>query len=141
MSQFLCYRDLNGRLIPCNESGQEAVRKVAVNDVVMVEMRRPRNIQWHRKMFALFNLLYQNQSRYPTMDDLRSAMLVYIGFCTEIKLKDDRVVYVPKSLSFAKLSQEGFEQVWQSLVRVACEKIIPNMKEEDLQREIAEIVS
>ncbi len=116
------------------------MRKIAINEVVMVEMKRPRNLQWHKKTFALFNLLYQNQTRYPTMDDLRSALLVHVGFCTEIKMRDDRTVYVPKSLAFSKLDQEGFEQLWDSLVKMACEKIIPHLSEEDLRREIEEFV-
>jgi hypothetical protein len=134
-------RKREGKLVPADHVSVAAIDKLSSTGILFVEVKLPRNLLWHRKMFALFNLLYENQSRFPTMDDLRAALLVYIGFCTEVTLKDGRTAFIPKSLSFAKLDQVGFEQLWSALVAAACEHIIPNMKDEDLRREIEELVA
>lgn len=140
MTHFLAYRDLQGRLIPCDVVGQEALQKVPINSTVAVKVSRPRNILHHRKFFALLNLVYQNQSRYPTLDDLLDAIKVYVGHCEEMEIRG-RTVYRPKSIAFHRMDQAAFDQFYDAVVKAVCEYVLPNVCEEDLRREIEEFVS
>lgn len=130
-----------GALRPVDEMGEELLHKFADRTLVSCEIRQPRNLQHHRKFFALLNLVYENQERYPSVEQLLSAMKVALGHCDMLTLKDGKQVYIPKSIAFHKMDQLEFDKFWDRVVKLVCEKILPGMQREDLEREILELVS
>lgn len=137
---LLMTRSFGGGLQPVNDAGREMLTHIGKDEMVEVVIKRPRNLGHHKKFFALLSLIFENQTRYPTVEDLLDAIKVHIGHCSTITLKDGREVYVPKSISFAAMDQTEFEQFWNRVVTVICEQIIPGMNRADLEREILELV-
>lgn len=134
----LMRRTLAGKLEPVDEVGREAMEHV--KGVVSVEIKKPRNLGHHRKLFALLSLILPNQTRYATTEELLCAIKVYAGLCVPVQLGDGTMVRVPKSISFASMDQTEFEAFWDRVVKVVCERIIPGLKRADLERELLEIV-
>lgn len=138
---LLMHKTLGGSLQPIDDQGRAVIAKLGRGEVVAMTMRRPRNVGHHRKLFALLSLIHENQSRYPTVEDLLDAIKIYIGHCTTITLRDGRTGYVPKSISFAQMDQAGFETFWDRIVTVVCEQIIPGLQRADLERELVDLVA
>lgn len=130
-----------GALRPIDEAGEGLLHKIKNSTLVMVEVRRPRNVGHHRKFFALLNLVYQNQDRYQSVEQLLSVMKVALGHCEMLVMKDGREVYIPQSIAFHKMDQSEFEVFWDKAVKLVCEKILPGVKRADLEREILELVA
>ncbi len=137
--KILCRKTLSGHLCPIDDAGKEAVGRLPVDDLVQVEFRRPRNLGHHRKFFALINLIYMNQTRYKSPDDLLNAIKVYIGHSVPARLTNGTEVRIPKSISFSAMDQTEFDIFWNRVVTCVCEQIIPNLSREDLERELLEL--
>lgn len=133
--KFVCHKQRGG-LMPVGVVGQEAMDTIADGAMLMVEVKQPRNIDHHRKMFALLNLIFKNQSHYRTQDEMLDAIKVYVGHCDFMYLRDGSTVARPKSISFAKLDQLAFNEFYDRVIDVVCQYIIPNLDREDLKREL-----
>lgn len=141
MAKVVLRKTLNGRLEPADEIAAEELGGIKVGDLVLAEIRRPRNIGWHRKLFALLTLIKENQTRYPTTDALLDVIKVYTGHCIVLRDAMGRDIYVPKSIAFHNMDQAQFEAWWSEVVKLVCEKIVPGMKREELEREIMDLVA
>ena len=62
-----------------DEAAIEAMRKLAQGEVVRVELRRPRNPQFHRKFFALLQLVRDATDQWPTVEALLVALKFHMG--------------------------------------------------------------
>ena len=139
--KLLCRKTLAGQLAPIDDAGREAIGRLSMEDIVSVEFRRPRNIGHHRKFFALVNLIYMNQTRYRSPDELLDAIKVLAGHSFPVRLRNGTEVRVPKSIAFHNMDQVEFDAFWDRVVTVVCEQIIPNLNREDLERELLDLVA
>lgn len=127
---------VGNKLEPIDEAGRDVLARVPAGSVVMVEYRRPRNVQHHRKFWALISLIYQNQSWYQSPEDLCDAIKVYVGHSKVLRMTDGREVHTPQSIAFHAMDQAQFEQFYDKVIDVVCSTIIPNMDKDDLRREL-----
>ena len=133
-------RTLQG-LRPDDVQAEEALRSVGQGEVVALVLKRPRNSKHHRKFFALLKLVYENQEHYESMDALLIALKVALGHCFPVILRTGQTAYVPKSISFAKMSQDEFEVFYEGVVKIVVTKFLPGVNREDLEAEIMTMVS
>ena len=138
---ILMRRTLSGHLAPVDDMGREVMDRVGTSGPVMVEIRKPRNVGHHRKFFALLSLIYQNQSRYKSVEELLDAMKVMLGHCIVMRLRNGREVAVPKSIAFHTMDQIAFDEFWERAVKLVCEEILPRVSRVDLEREIRDLVA
>ena len=137
----LLFRKYLGSLKPADELAAEAVRKIGAEEVVSVTIKRQRNVKFHRKFFALMNLVYQNQEHYPSLDIMIAAFKVATGHCFPVIAKSDQTVMIPKSISFAKMDETEFEVFWDASVKIVIERFLPGVNRDDLEAEIMTMVS
>lgn len=128
-------------LVPDCRDAEEWLRKTSLHKGVMIDPRRPRNIQHHRKLFALLNLAVDNwpMEIVPTTDGLLDTIKVATGhtipvevrprllesICPEIadvlnaaEMPERVTVFFPKSISFESLSQDEFEPFYERAVAI-----------------------
>ncbi len=120
--------------------GVQAIKKLKPDEIVIVEMKRARNPKYHRKFFALLNLVFGNQSRFHSLDELLDAIKCYVGHCRTMRMRDGTEYRIPKSISFAKMDQSAFDVFYNRVVDMICREVLPRVKREDLERELAEIL-
>ena len=140
MARFLARR-LGEGMIPIDDIGREAIRRVPMNATVSVEVKRPRNPEHHRKLFALLSLIYQNQTLYSTVEDLLDAIKIHVGHAKALKLRDGTAVMVPKSISFSTTDQTAFEEFYSKVIDCVVTEIIPGLDKADLERELMEFAA
>lgn len=124
-------KKVNGKLVPCYESDREKMDRV--KDIVSVDIKVPRNLMFHRKFFALLNLAFENQERYDSMEVFRPIMIMKAGFYEEVKT-DKGLVFLPKSISFAKMDDMEFEELYSKMINVVIKEI--GATEDDIMGEL-----
>lgn len=130
-----------GSLRPADHDAEEALRRMPANALVMVKVKRPRNIQHHRKLFTLLNIVVENQEHYQTTEHLLAVLKVVAGHCDTYPMADGNTAFVPRSISFASMDQTEFEEFYDKAVKFIVTKVIPGLKREDLEREVLEMIS
>lgn len=118
------------------DSDIEEAKKIKIGDVYVYEFKKPRNYQFHKKLFALFNLVYQNQDKYNNIDDLRRDLIVCSGYYTKRVDMFGLEVYEPLSLSFASMDEHVFEDLYNSIVDTICREF--NFGKQDIIDNVAQ---
>lgn len=139
--RVLCQKQL-GALRPVDDAGREAFQKLGSGELVMVEMKRPRNIRHHRLYWALIGLVWQNidQERYPTADDLHAAIKIAAGLRTRIVLPDGTVGFIPGSIAFHKMEQAAFNAFFDRVCDLVAAHFLPGVTSEELRAEVQQMI-
>lgn len=103
----------NGSFLPSHDSDYQSLKKVKVGATVSCNITQPRNVGFHRKFFALINLVFENQEFYDNIDYLRKELTKKAGYYDTYTNHKGVLCYEPKSISFASMSQEDFEDLYQ----------------------------
>lgn len=128
-------KNIGGKLEPVDEAGQEAMTKIKEGAVVQVEVKKPRNVYFHRKFFAMLNLIFQNQDAYKSVDALLAVCKLGIGHVDVIQTRQGEV-RLPKSISFAAMDNTEFSDFYDRAVNWMLEEVIPGLRRQDLDEEI-----
>lgn len=130
-----------GAIRPIDAAGEQLLADIPSSELLKVEISRPRNPGHHRKWRALIKAIFPHQNTYPTEEMLIAAMKVALGFGDSVKTPDGRTIIIPRSLSFAKLDQKGFEEFYDRALLLILNKILPGVDRKDLEREVADILA
>lgn len=134
--KFVAIKQL-GVLRPTDEAGEESLRKVKTGALVEIEIKQPRNLQHHRKFFAMLNIVFQNQEHYKTSEMLLIACKFGVGHVDVIRTKRGEY-QIPKSISFHAMSQDDFSKFYDAAVDWVISDVIPGLKRAALDAEVEE---
>jgi hypothetical protein len=134
--KLLMSKQLNGQLKPCYDSDAELLKKIKAGDEVEVEIKRKRNLPFHKKLWALLNLVFSNQIIYTDIDDLRKDLTIASGYYRERSTYTGEMVLEPLSISFAKMDQDTFDDYYQKMLNSVCNHM--GISEKDIQENIAD---
>ena len=134
------FRKVQGGLVPDDDATVEQFQKLKMGDVVLVEYKRPRNIKFHRKFMALVNLVYDNQDKYHNLQDLLTEIKLQVGHYEEHITLGGKIVYQPKSISFASMEEDDFSQFYSKVMDVVLKYFLKDMSEEELNDLVDSII-
>lgn len=130
MPTILMVRKLQA-LHPTDDAGRDAIRGIGQGEIVSVDVKRPRNLMFHRKFFAMLKIILENQPYYRSMDDLLDVCKLAIGHYRTIETKFGQVK-IPSSISFAAMDDAAFQEFYNRAVVWVCEEVVPGLKRGDL---------
>ncbi len=125
------------KLEPADSEASEVLKKWKQGEVLSCDVKKPRNYEFHKKAFALFNLVYENQDRYNTLEDILTEIKLRTGHYQEHITVKGVVVYVPKSISFASMDETEFNVFYNKAVNIVLKYFIPDTTREELENEVA----
>lgn len=133
-----------GKLVPVDEQGRQRLKKLD-GKRVKVEAKVPRSGPHHRLFWALATTVWQTlpenqQLRYPDVESLVAALKIIAGHRQLIVFPDGSQGYIPKSISYDRMSQEEFAAFFEKCVDFICRTVLPGVARADLKREIEEMV-
>lgn len=114
---------------------EEILSKLKINEVVRVNYSKPRNYEHHKKFRAMINLVFSNQDKYETEEDLIIELKLRAGHYKEHLTLRGKVIYVPESLSFENCDQIEFEKFYNKAINI-CLKYFIKADNEELIQEI-----
>lgn len=141
MTKFLAVKKLSA-LRPLDEAGEVALGSIGDGEVVTVEVRKTRNPKHHRKFWALMTIVWDNMDhdRYPTVENLVAAIKISAGHREVVQLPNGTEVYIPKSISFAKMDQTEFNAFYDRVCDLIATHFLPGVTSAELHAEVALMV-
>ncbi|MEN6549136.1 MAG: hypothetical protein ABFE07_24080 [Armatimonadia bacterium] len=131
----------NGGLFPGDADAASAFAKMKDGAGYLVNLHRPRNISHHRKLFALLSLVQDHSDKWPTVETLLDDLKISTGlFETRINAVTRIPYVVAKSISFASMAQDEFDQWFDRAVDLICKQVL-DMSRDDLLAEIGDILA
>lgn len=141
MAKFLAVKNL-GSLRAADEAGAEALRGIANGATVMVEVKRPRNLQHHKLFWTLMTVVHENMDheRYPTVEDLCAAIKIAAGLRQRIELPNGDVGFIPGSIAFHKMDQAAFSEFYERVCDLIAAHFLPGVTSNELKAEVSQMI-
>lgn len=134
--KILLTKKPDGSLLPSYTTDYDKLKKIKVGETVSCEIKKPRNIFFHRKFFALINLVFENQEIFNNIEYLRKELTKAAGYYDSYINHKGVVCYEAKSISFAKMSQDEFDDLYNKFLDVVVE--VFNFEKELVKEQIEE---
>ena len=122
----------NKALVPFDAEAEAVIAKWKEGDFLELEVKRPRNSQFHRKLFVMLNIILQNTDEFVSIDELLEFVKIKAGIYKIVKVGKTHYP-ITQSISFAKMSEDEFGLFYDRAVD-ACLSVVPIEKEELAQR-------
>lgn len=139
---FLATKTANG-LKPAFDDDYEKYSKLKVGETYKIKVSKVRNLQFHRLYFALINCAwaYQNEKTIThfknNIELFRKYVEMSAGYCDLVfhhKFKD--WVEIPKSISFDKLDEFEFRELYENVKTVLWTVFLKNITQEEFENNL-----
>ena len=121
-------------LIPDCDETREILNKVKNGDGIILDYKPKRNYLFHKKLFALLNLIFQNQNHYKSIDNILEIVKFRAGYYETIVTHKGKKHYKTKSICFSKMDNLEFEKFYSEIIDVALE--LTGLLKKDIEKEI-----
>lgn len=113
----------NFGLKPISDEDIKRLKKIEEGEVIVAEYTRSRNYRFLKKYMALIQLMWENDSLNLTRERYRKEMEIAAGYFDSYQGYDGEIRKEPKSVSFGKMEEEEFEQLFQDMLQLACMRL------------------
>ena len=111
-------KQLNNSFKIAYNSDYENAKKIPLNEPIEFEFKRVRNYKFHKKFFALINLVFENQEQYINIEHLRKDLIISAGYY-DLRFNIEGVeIQEAKSISFAKMDEAEFSELYNRIIDV-----------------------
>jgi hypothetical protein len=117
-------KSVGGVLLPSDDECIEAMNKIKNGTEIMIEYKQKRNVKFHRKAFALLNLVLKNQDKYSNINDLLVEFKLKSGHYEEHITTKGKIIYVPKSIAFSEMDELEFNELYSKFIDIALQHLI-----------------
>ncbi len=112
------------------------LNNLEVGELCTIDAKLPRNGKYHRKFFSMLNLgysawepkrqhkSYKGEPVAKNFEQFRSDVLIMAGHYDQSFGLDGKLKLVAKSISFARMEQPEFEQIYNSVLDVLLAKVL-----------------
>ena len=122
---------MNGALHPASDSDREILKKFKTGETVRVKVTRVRNYQFHRKWWALVSFAFdywnpeeENMVGEKNLERFRKDIIILSGFHDSYIRLDGSTRIEPKSISFASMSEDEFEDLYGKSIDVIVKYVL-----------------
>jgi hypothetical protein len=111
-------------LVPADREGREMLPKIADGKSVFVQLRLPRNMNQHRKYFAILNNVVEATGRWTSTEHLRKDILIALHrYDEEADQFTGEIRKVPHSMAVASMPKADFEQLYSETINLLTEAL------------------
>lgn len=141
----------NGLLMPTSEVDAEIIHNITEGSMYSVKITKSRNPQFHRKYFALLDVLYQffqpvitpmNNGMVPqkNRERFRKDLIIATGhYKLVVNIKGD-VRAEAKSISFAAMDDVEFTRLYNRTINYGLQHIATGKTREEIDNWVAQIL-
>ncbi len=128
MSKLLFKKTPMG-LQPQGDDSVTVFNSIKMDEEVLIDYKRHRNVQHHKKLFAMLGLIKDNQSQYKTVESILIECKYRAEYYNVHISQNGEQILIPKSVNFASLGKLEFEKFYSSAIDT-CLQLVPMGKEE-----------
>jgi phosphoribosyl 1,2-cyclic phosphodiesterase len=145
----------SGLFQPASQSDLDQTKSLKVNYPYRITLKRVRNYEFHKKVMALFSYAFsiweppENKANNliklsgitpdKSFDRFRKDLTILAGYYDATYRLNGEVRFEAKSLSFAKMSEDEFEELYKKLIDVIVKHVLNNYSEDDLEEVLENI--
>lgn len=129
-------------LVPMYDSDYDEKKKLRVGEIVLCDISKPRNYEFHKKFFALIRLVFDNLPEHIadtfniySEEDMLDVLKVDLGLYNIVYVGGKQLVKVG-SISFAKMDNTEFERFYNRSIDIVLNKYMNGTERFDLIEEI-----
>lgn len=118
MPTIVIGRGEDGRLDGITEPARKAyakwkkiIKEIGVGESISFSYRVARSGPFHRRHFAMLNVVFENQEQFADEEMFRKWVEVGAGYCDLLPGPGGKMVAVPKSIKYEALDQTEFEEI------------------------------
>ena len=137
--KFICRKEF-GKLVPVDDIGEDALKKLKHGAEVQIEMRQKRNLKHSRKYWALVNLVFENQERFSSPKQIHNALKEAAGLYEVQQRLDGKPMRVLSSTSFEDMDQIAFSKYYDQCCDILARTFLPGVTGETLRKEVEEMI-
>ena len=127
-------------LVPLDDDDYEEKKKLKLGQTYSVEVKVARNVDFHRKYFALIAYAWefmneQETARFKSKDNFRKYLEMAAGHCDVIfhpRLQE--FVEIPKSISFGSMDNAAFSGLYERVKDVIFSIIGDRVTRDEVER-------
>ena len=151
MSEIMLLKAPGGILIPADPPSLDVVNSWPVGQGIRATVRRARNYKFLQKIHCLFKLaydyfcehgvgeqVYKGEKVVPSYDRFRHDLVILAGYYTPVFNIRGDLRLEPKSISYAKCSEEEAEKIYSSCIDVALKHVYKTTTDEKTLRDMVE---
>lgn len=143
MSKLILVKNNEGKLQGLSDDDKKAyqlfkrrIEKLEVGELISMDVKLPRNSKFHRLFFAMLNLgfdawepqrkhkSYKGREVQKNFEIFRSDVLIAAGFYEQTFGLDGRLRLEAKSISFAKMEEPEFNEVYNRCLDVLLQDVL-----------------
>lgn len=123
---------------------------IKTGEIVLADIKRPRNIKFHRKYFALLKfafdtwepecLDYNGQKVGKSFDRFRDDITILAGYYTLSENIKGEPKAEAKSISFGKMYEDEFSCLYSATITAILKYVLTNYTREDIDNVIDNII-
>lgn len=127
-------------LVPFGDDDYEEKKKLKVGEAYTVEVKITRNVDFHRKYFAMiayaWEFLTESEiATFKTKENFRKYLEISAGHCEVIfHPRMQEFVEIPKSISFGSMDNAAFSDLYQRVKEVIFSIIGGRVSETEFER-------
>ena len=127
-------------LVPYGDEDYEEKKKLKDGAVYSVEVKVVRNLDFHRKYFAMVSYAWDflneaETATFRTKENFRKYLEISAGHCEVIyHPRLEEFVEIPKSISFAKMDNADFDDLYRRVRDVVFSLIGGRVSEDEFER-------
>ena len=154
MTDCIVQKIVGGWLAPVDEEAERYIAKLKIGEPARVTIKRVRNYRFHCKYFALVTLAFEHwepsvleetgkeRDTEPekNIDQFRKELTILAGYYDTFYRLNGDIKIEAKSISFASMSEDEFEQLYSNTIDVILKHIFTQWDERRLRDVVEEIV-
>ena len=154
MAEVRFVKSVGGSLLPAHDIDVESLQSIKTGAYVLADIKQPRNPDFHRKFFALLNLgfeyfepempEYQGKVAEKNFEKFRGDVIVLAGYYDVVVALNGKVQLKPKSISFAKMDEIEFNNLYRAVFNVIWKKVMIHVQgftEEQMELAVNQLLS
>lgn len=139
-----------GVLMPASEADTETLSNITEGETVRADIKRPRNVAFHRKYFAMLDVLY-NIFEPPTVshngvvavknrDRFRKDIAIATGHYELVITIKGECRAEAKSISFASMDETQFSELYSRTIDYGLLRIAKGKTKAEIDNWVAQII-
>lgn len=131
-------------LVPCGDDDYNEKSKLKIGQTYTVEVRIARNVDFHRKYFALISyawefLTEQEVAAFRSKEGFRKSLEITAGHYEPVyDLETESFIHIPKSISFGSMDNAEFSDLYDRVKDVIFSIIGDRVTREEFERILIE---
>ena len=137
--EFIAIKTANG-LKPAFDLDYDMYSKLKTGDSFKIKVTKVRNLEFHRKYFALINCAWAYQNEATTkhfkenIELFRKTVEIASGHCDMIfSIKLKAWVEVPKSIAFDKMDGYEFQELYERVKDILFSIFLKNISQQEFE--------